>query len=36
MLIGKHKWKTLFGRRRRRWENNIKIDVARLDWRGGY
>jgi hypothetical protein len=34
MLTGKHKWKRSFGRCRRRWENNIKIDVTRFEWEG--
>lgn len=34
MLTWEHKWKRSFGRCRRRWKNNIKTDVARLDWLG--
>ena len=31
-MTGMHEWERLLGRCRRRWENNIKIGVASLEW----
>ena len=39
VLVGKPEWKRPFGRPRRRWEDNIKMDLQEVgrgcgDWRG--
>jgi len=33
-LIEKSEWKRPVGRRRRRWEDNIRIDVREIGWEG--
>jgi hypothetical protein len=32
VLVGKHEGKRLFGRRRHRWKNNIKMDFQEVGW----
>jgi hypothetical protein len=34
-LVGKPQGKRPFGRPRRRWEDNIKVDIHEVEWRGG-
>jgi hypothetical protein len=34
VLVGKPEGKRPLGRTRRRWENNIKIDVEEMGWLG--
>ena len=34
ILVGKPKRKRLLGRRRRRWEDNIKVDLKEIGWEG--
>jgi hypothetical protein len=33
-LVGKPKGKRTLGRRRRRWTNNIKVDLGKIVWSG--
>jgi hypothetical protein len=32
IVVGKPEGKSLLGRHRRRWEDNIKIDLREVDW----
>jgi hypothetical protein len=32
ILVGKPEWKRPLGRPRRRWENNIIMDLKEIDW----
>jgi hypothetical protein len=32
ILVGRPKWKRPFGRRRRRWEDNIRKDLRKIGW----
>ena len=34
VLVGKHKGKRPLGRHRRRWEDNIKMDLQKVCWGG--
>jgi hypothetical protein len=34
ILLGKAEWKRPLGRSRRRWENNIKMDLRKIGWGG--
>jgi hypothetical protein len=34
ILIGNHEGKRLLGRPRRRWENNIRMDLTEVGWEG--
>jgi hypothetical protein len=34
VLVGKPERKTPFGRRRHRWEDNIKMDIQEVGWGG--
>jgi hypothetical protein len=34
ILVGKHKGKRAFGRPRRRWKDNIRMDVREIGWEG--
>jgi hypothetical protein len=33
-LMGKPKWKRSLGRPRSRWEDNIKMDLKEISWKG--
>jgi hypothetical protein len=35
VLVGKPEGKSLLGRPRRRWEDEIRMDLTETDWRGG-
>ena len=35
VLLGKHEGKRRLGRPRRRWENDIKMDVQEVEWLHG-
>jgi hypothetical protein len=32
ILVGKLKWKRTLGRPRRRWEDNIRMDLTEIGW----
>jgi hypothetical protein len=34
ILVGKPEGKTILGRPRRRWVNNIKMDLRKIEWDG--
>jgi len=34
VLMGKPEWKNLFGRPRRRWEDNMRMDLKETGWEG--
>jgi hypothetical protein len=34
ILVGKTDGKRSLGRAKRKWENNIKIDLKEIDWKG--
>jgi hypothetical protein len=34
ILVGKREKKTLLGRPRRRWEDNIRMDLREIRWKG--
>jgi len=34
--VGKHEGKRPLGRSRYQWENNIKMDLREVGWRGGW
>jgi hypothetical protein len=34
ILFGKPEWKTPLGRPRRRWEDNIRMDLREIEWEG--
>ena len=35
LLVGKPRGRRALGRNRRRWENNIKMDLQKVRWGGG-
>jgi hypothetical protein len=36
ILVRKSEWKRTLGRIRRRWEDNIRLDLSNVWWKGGY